>query len=82
MARISKSARGAKLAALRHGRGLTQSGLAHRAQLSVQYISRLETGVLPITDSALVKLAAGLDMGLDEFVAEIGRTRRNGSSAK
>ena len=72
MARISRAQRGRKLAAVRSRLDLTQADVADGSGLTVQTISRMETGALPITDSALVKLARGLNsMSLDALANEL-----------
>lgn len=50
-------------------RGLTQEQLAERAGLSVPYISHIERAVKQPSLEALVRLAAALDITLDQLLA-------------
>lgn len=52
---------------------MTQAVLAEKSGFqSVNHVSRMETGALPISDSALVKLARGLSMGIDALDEALG----------
>lgn len=53
---------GARVRAIRLERGLTQEELAHRADLHVNMIARLERAEVRATVTTIVKLAIGLDV--------------------
>ena len=57
----------------RLGAGLTQVDLAERAEVSVRFISQLETGKRQPSLSALAALAAGLMIPMSVLVAAIER---------
>jgi len=82
MARVSKASQGAKLADVRREKGLTQTQLAGAAGITHFYVSKLETGAVPLSDSALVKLSRGLGMGIDDLATRLGRrSSSNGKAA-
>lgn len=60
----------------RLGAGLTQEDLAERAEVSVRFISQLETGKRQPSLSALAALAAGLMIPMSVLVAAIERNLR------
>jgi transcriptional regulator with XRE-family HTH domain len=57
-----------RLKRLRKARGLTQEQLAHRAQLSLGYVARLEIGRHDPTLSTLKKLAKALGVPVTRLV--------------
>jgi len=59
---------GKHLAILRKEQGLTQAELAHSINISQQVYASYETGVKRITVSRLPKLAACLDVSVDELL--------------
>lgn len=60
---------GRRLAALRHGTGLTQVEVAGRADLSLQHLQRLERGSANVTIGTLLRLAAALGTDLRTLIA-------------
>lgn len=66
---------GAKLAAIRKAKRLSQSVLAEKSGLNRGHIARMETGLIPtVTFDTYKKLAAGLDMPLDAFMEQMGES--------
>lgn len=57
-----KRAFGRHLAALRRAKGLTQEGLAHKAELDRTYVNRVEQGDRNPSLCNLVRLAWGLEV--------------------
>ena len=57
------------LVKIRKGKGLTQEGLARKADISYHTLVKLESGGIknPKIDT-VIKLAKALDIGLDELV--------------
>jgi DNA-binding XRE family transcriptional regulator len=53
----------------REHRGLTQRQLAHVAEISVPYLSQLETGVRNGTTEVLSAIAKALDLDLDDILS-------------
>ena len=76
MARRTGKRSGKKLRAIRKGRGLTTTQAAAGAGLSENYWVQMETGLKPITDSALVKIAPILDRSVEGLDSELRPTRR------
>lgn len=75
---------GKKLRAIRKDRGLTTTQAAAAARLSENYWVQMETGLKPITDSALVKIAPTLGRSIDSLddALRVRRlSRRNGAAA-
>ncbi len=58
---------GKRVKYLRRLRNLTQAQLAERANLSVNYISQIETGIASPTLKTLVAISTALDIRLKEF---------------
>ena len=58
----------------RHALGISQEELAHRAGLTMRYISMMETGRRIPTIAAVFALTEGLGVSASEFVAEIEAT--------
>ena len=58
---------GKRVKELRRERKLTQAQLAERVELSINYISQIETGEASPTFETIVKLASGLDVELKEL---------------
>lgn len=59
--------------AMREKSGLTQTELAKAANVSVAYISRLESGgYQSLTLDVCQKLAKGLELSLKDFLSDIG----------
>ena len=61
----------------RQSAGLTQEDLAERADVSVRYISHLETGKRQPSLSALAAISAGLRMPMSVLVAAIEHNLRS-----
>lgn len=66
---------GAHVRRLRRSRGLTQEGLAERADLSVDSIRRIERGAFSPSLDTLDKLCRGLDVSLGTLFAAFERKR-------
>jgi transcriptional regulator with XRE-family HTH domain len=60
---------GAAVRRLRHGAGLRQEDLAHRAGVHFTTLRRIETGKSDPTLSTLRRLAKGLDVKLVELIS-------------
>ena len=58
---------------LRHEAGLTQEGLAERVGTEFNRIGELERGATDCRFSTLLRVAQGLDIGLDEIVSRFDR---------
>lgn len=58
---------GKRVKYLRHLRNITQAQLAEKANLSVNYISQIETGVASPTVITLLVIAQGLDVEIKEL---------------
>jgi transcriptional regulator with XRE-family HTH domain len=77
MDRINETLVTAFATSLREARiraGLTQEELAERADVSVRFISFLETGRRQPSLSALSAVSAGLGLSLSELIAAVERT--------
>lgn len=78
-----------KLVEVREGAGFrTPEAASGVVGFSSIYLRRLENGQTPITGNALVKLADGYGLGVDELRVRLGMaprkrrlTRRNGANA-
>jgi transcriptional regulator with XRE-family HTH domain len=55
----------------RHAVGISQEELAHRAGITMRYVSLLETGKRVPTIVVVFALATGLNCSASEFVEEI-----------
>lgn len=60
---------GQQVRAVRKSRNLTQAALAERADLSIPYISHIERGRKKVSLDALVRIANGLDMTVDQLLS-------------
>jgi transcriptional regulator with XRE-family HTH domain len=58
---------GKRVKYLRRLRDMTQAQLAEKLNLSVNYISQIETGIASPTFETLVKLSEGLEISLKEL---------------
>ncbi len=58
---------GKKVKELRRERKLTQAQLAEKVELSINYISQIETGEASPTFETIVKLATGLGVEIREL---------------
>ena len=58
---------GKRIRELRRERKLTQAQLAERVELSINYISQIETGVASPTFETIVKLAEGLGVEIKQL---------------
>ncbi|GAC1567121.1 MAG: hypothetical protein NVS3B14_12160 [Ktedonobacteraceae bacterium] len=58
---------GKRVKYLRHLANLTQAQLAEKTNLSVNYVSEIETGMASPTLKTLLKLAQDLDVDMKEF---------------
>lgn len=72
MVTVSKkrSTFGARLRELRDGAGLTQQELAEKAGMLPAALARLERGERSPLWETVLKLAAALQVGVEEFVAD------------
>ena len=68
---------GRRLSAQRALRGLPQAALARRAGLDPSYLSRIENGRIQPTVRTAARLAAALDVSLEELLAESPAARRD-----
>ncbi len=64
---------------LRQEAGLTQEELADRMNTESPTVGKLERGVANPTFVSLLRVARGLDVGLNEVFARFDRIRRSGS---
>lgn len=62
---------GARVRALREARGLSQEGLAQKAELHRTYIGGIERGERNISLINIEKLAVALDVTLDSIMRDI-----------
>lgn len=63
----------AALRAARHDAGMTQEDLADRAEVSVRFISQLETGKRQPSLSALEAVCRGLGMPMSALISAVER---------
>ena len=63
---------GARLAEIRHDRGLTQEQIAEQARVDPQTIQRAETGRTALSLSRLRVVAGVLGIGLQDLFAGVG----------
>ena len=61
-----------RLEAIRHGRGLTRAGLAQRLPADYVTIWRWETGRMPISHEALLRLARFFQVLPEEILPDLG----------
>jgi transcriptional regulator with XRE-family HTH domain len=74
------AALGQALEELRHEAGLTQEGLAERVGTEFNRIGELERGTTDARFSTLLRVANGLEVGLDEIGRRFERNLRKESS--
>jgi transcriptional regulator with XRE-family HTH domain len=70
VAPVSK-AFGAILKRYRCARGITQEELAHRAEIDISFVSRMERGLTQPSVGILIKIAAAFDTSGSKLMAEI-----------
>jgi transcriptional regulator with XRE-family HTH domain len=58
---------------LRAARGLTQEELAHRAELDVSFISRMERGLTQPSIGIFLRIASALETSPARLIGEIER---------
>jgi len=64
---------GQRLRALREKRKMTQTDLAHAAEMSLPYISEMERGVKVPSLTTLVRLAVALDCKVSALVSDFDK---------
>jgi transcriptional regulator with XRE-family HTH domain len=67
---------GERLVELRHARKWTQAELGQRADLSREYVMRIEAGLHDPSLSKAARLAAALDVSLDELMQPVEKGRQ------
>lgn len=73
----SRSEDAPSLAAIRLGKGLSQSALAQKISTSQSRLSRIETGIDDIYFSTFEKLKTALSISRDELAAALQSSKRN-----
>jgi transcriptional regulator with XRE-family HTH domain len=68
---------GQKIKSLRERRGLTQERLAELAELSPTYISHIERGKKHVSLTALISLAAALEVPAERLLCDVKSTDQN-----
>ena len=73
---------GQQISSLRRQKGMKQYELADAAKLSASYISRIENGISRPTHESIVKIAAALDVTVQDILRVEYEFREDNSTAE